>query len=597
MMQAYEFFQLTEEQRAIVELPVDARVLVTAGPGTGKTHTMTARIYHMVRELNVAPGAEILILTFTRAAVREIRRRCRGVGGDLSYVSAITFDSFASRLLRRLHPEALETPAAYDERIEAARRLIETNADTHALLSQFQHVFVDEIQDLVGVRSSFVKAILEHSGAGFSLFGDPAQSIYNYQLDGQSRDVGSMELYEWIVNRYPDVLQCRLTKNHRARSRLARWALKYGKSLTDDPVDYHEVYEQLVRDIDSYEPSIPLSELSTAIKSFAAPGKTAVLCRTNGECQRVSQCLWDEGISHTIRRRAEERHIPKWLALALRDFEGVEIRSVRLKERLRNAGVSDPDSVYDTLSRMAGGTRTGLRVPDLRDRLARGLIPDELEPVEEHNIVVSTIHRAKGLEFDTVLFLWSSPAIEQEYPGEEARVLYVALTRPVKNLVRVGFDGFPGLIYEDRSERWIERRHGWRLRRIEVNDSDVSTEGPPGSLAATPRERLEIQHYLGERVHPGDPVTLVNADPNGALPHLCFHIQHGDKIIGTTNPTFSRALDRLITNNWRPGRIRDVRVSGVRTVVGDPAQTKRIELGSHGLWLVPEISGLGNLGN
>ena len=44
---------LTEEQRAVSEAPVGARQLVIAGPGTGKTHTLVARLAHLVEEEEV----------------------------------------------------------------------------------------------------------------------------------------------------------------------------------------------------------------------------------------------------------------------------------------------------------------------------------------------------------------------------------------------------------------------------------------------------------------------------------------------------------------------------------------------------------------
>lgn len=597
MMEAAWVFQLTSEQRAVVELPVEARILVTAGPGTGKTHTMTARIYHLVNELDVAPGAEILVLTFTRAAVREIRKRCRDVGGRLNYILASTFDSFGSRLLRHFRPDALGTWGSYDERIRAATKLIETDEEARSWLSRYRHVFVDEVQDLVGVRSSFVKAVLEHSGAGFSLFGDPAQSIYNFQLTGKDRELGSREFFQWVADRFPHLMRCTLTVNHRARSTMARTVLDYGRVLGSENVDHEEVYRNLVATIDTYEPSISVKELGRFIPSLLGSGTVAVLGRTNGECLDVSETLWEQGIAHTVRRRAEDRYIPKWVALAFRGFTGVDIRAKALKQRLLTARVSDPDMVYDSLRRLTGGSASGLRVPDLRERLQWGLFPDELEPVDEENVVVSTIHRAKGLEFSTVLFLWDSSWSEQEYPGEEARVLYVALTRPVRNLVRVRFERWPGLLYDDRLERWIVKRYGWQLRRVEVNTSDVSVDIPPGALASSSAERVDVQTYLSDHVRPGDEVTLVNADQEGRLPHLCFYIEHRGKVVGTTNEGFSRILRRAIRGDWRPGRIHNLRIVGVRTVVGDPSITMRAGLGNHGFWLVPEISGMGILGN
>ena len=48
---------LTEEQRAVSEAPVGARQLVIAGPGTGKTHTLVARLAHLVEEEEVFSGS------------------------------------------------------------------------------------------------------------------------------------------------------------------------------------------------------------------------------------------------------------------------------------------------------------------------------------------------------------------------------------------------------------------------------------------------------------------------------------------------------------------------------------------------------------
>ena len=38
----------------------------------------------------------------------------------------------------------------------------------------------------------------ETEAGGFTLFGDPAQGIYNYQLEGEARRICSAVLYEWI---------------------------------------------------------------------------------------------------------------------------------------------------------------------------------------------------------------------------------------------------------------------------------------------------------------------------------------------------------------------------------------------------------------
>jgi DNA helicase-2/ATP-dependent DNA helicase PcrA len=67
---------LNPEQRRAAEHAGGA-ALVLAGPGTGKTHTLVARMLHLIRERGVDPGS-ILALTFTNRAAAEMRRRLAG---------------------------------------------------------------------------------------------------------------------------------------------------------------------------------------------------------------------------------------------------------------------------------------------------------------------------------------------------------------------------------------------------------------------------------------------------------------------------------------------------------------------------------------
>ncbi len=65
---------LTPEQLAVVRAPTDRCVLVNAGPGTGKTHVLVERFFHLVTEKGLAIP-DVLMVTFTRKAAREMRER------------------------------------------------------------------------------------------------------------------------------------------------------------------------------------------------------------------------------------------------------------------------------------------------------------------------------------------------------------------------------------------------------------------------------------------------------------------------------------------------------------------------------------------
>jgi len=90
---------LNPEQRQAVEA-IEGAVLVLAGPGSGKTRVLTHRIAHMIQ--GGITSWQILAVTFTNKAAREMRHRLDGlIGEEGKEVMMGTFHSICSRLLRR----------------------------------------------------------------------------------------------------------------------------------------------------------------------------------------------------------------------------------------------------------------------------------------------------------------------------------------------------------------------------------------------------------------------------------------------------------------------------------------------------------------
>ena len=106
------FAGLNPEQRAAVEA-VDGPVLVLAGAGTGKTKVLTTRLAHILATGRARPW-ELLVVTFTNKAAREMRERIAAIIGPsaegLRWLG--TFHSVAAQILRR-HAELVGLKSNY----------------------------------------------------------------------------------------------------------------------------------------------------------------------------------------------------------------------------------------------------------------------------------------------------------------------------------------------------------------------------------------------------------------------------------------------------------------------------------------------------
>jgi DNA helicase-2/ATP-dependent DNA helicase PcrA len=262
---------LDPEQRAAVEC-VNGPLLIVAGPGTGKTRTLTHRIAYLIAERGVKPE-QCLAVTFSRRAASELEERLaallpRGAGrpvvatfhglgltilreqaeaaglapgfrvatpAERAGIAGELFGltpSKAERLLEEMGevrcgrkegaaPELAGRIKAYEEALEG-RGLVDFDdllLQPLALLRarpdlaegyrrRFPWISVDEYQDVDPLQSALLR-ILAPPGANLCAIGDPDQSIYGFR----GADVG---IFLRFRADYPTARVVHLTRNYRS---------------------------------------------------------------------------------------------------------------------------------------------------------------------------------------------------------------------------------------------------------------------------------------------------------------------------------------------------------------------------------------------
>ncbi|MER8116202.1 UvrD-helicase domain-containing protein [Streptomyces sp. NPDC094031] len=611
---------LTDEQLAVVEQSWDARVLVTAGAGAGKTHTLVRRLDALCGHEDpeqTLDAAEILVLTFSRAAARELRERISRHGERAHRVRARTFDAWAYEVLLQAYPDGEWGTVGFDERIAGATRAIEKGALEIGDAVPPAHVVIDEVQDLLGGRRELVETLLDRyqDSCGFTVVGDAAQSVYGFQIEdlGERADETG-RFFDWLRCSYPDdLVELHLTQNFRATTTEARVALALGPRLQrlSGPDEVGTLYDEL-RDL-LLDPANGMGGLDDefTLDSLRDLSDTcAVLTRDNQQALVISDLLHTHGIDHRLRRPLEERPVPYWVAELLRRTEANALTEGRFRTLLADIPLPyepDANALWTVLRRAARGAGRGvLDLDRLRQTVAQGGFPDEAADPETANVVVSTVHRAKGLEFDRVIVLTPPTLAElhKRYHDEldlpaEARALYVAMTRARQDLYHVAPPEPP--IFRRVGGRQHGRRYlgSWRSYDrygIVAEPGDVSRDDPPGPET----DAVATQMYLLEQVRPGHEVLLRRRHnlPLGDAESPPYALVHEGREIGEASQRFREELFQVQKVNrtwdpWWPDEIHGLRIDTLETVTGSTAAGANAGLGERGVWIAPRITGIG----
>ena len=604
-------FSPTSEQKPVIEAPTKARLFVEAGPGTGKTESLVSRIKFLFSSEGLNPS-QVLVLSFSVAAVKELKKRAKAQGdaSDLNFVEFRTFDSFASRFLRQIIPSDELSRLNYDERILRATDELKNNSSAARLVESFRHVFLDEMQDLVGVRAEFAFELLNAVKPGFTLFGDSAQGIYDFTIEDGPSQTTSRDLVDLIRENFSDLNERhRFTLNHRVsgNEHLETLAHKGRTLLLESP---QKAWDYLQHELGSLadhgstgKPNICQSLLD---------GSTCVVCRTNGQVFRLAGELLKAGIPFQLSRDKNEFLPPAWLGRVFFNWQDDPIRKKPFVDRAMSIlGVDEnvAGGLWAELLAACGSPRSvSFSLADLRSALIDGIaLPEnDLYPRNNDVIHLSTIHRSKGREFGNVIVVMNDKSdshsmgrAENKVDDEaEPRVLFVALTR-ARNTVHRMSSAARGIWLPD--QRWLRTFSGdngfVKLSSIQVGiERDINHE----SFAYGSFEDVEeSQNWLLKNALPGSRVELWLEESDSLYPR--YKIMLSNVLLGYMSENFGKSVYYTLKdlNRGNPKRF-PVRISGIWvkeiiTAVGNLSSDEvDSTLRTSGLWMSLALGGLGN---
>lgn len=589
----YEFKEILDPT-IIIKADIRSKIFVNAGPGTGKTYSVIKRLLYILQNELASPDC-VLVLCYTRAAKAVIMERIEQeiANGKLpieaNTLNVCTFDSFATSYLSTVEEdfESLD----YNKRIEIFNKTIKRDMFDH-----FEYLIVDEMQDLVNERALMVLNILKNINCGYILLGDKCQAIYDYDC-GDEKTIDSTKFYKLLNDVLPDnVSKYELIKNNRQNGKLANFSNNIRQALLySDIIEQNKFVLNAINSIDvvqqKAEKFIPETEYGI---------KTAILCRNNGEAEYISSFFHSKGIEHTLLRGTNHAlKLHRWIADMFWDYCEPKIGKRDFIERylLRiNDDIEEAESRFDVLCSVCNIKSNELKLSDLTTALIKLVdIYPELTNAENDTLTVSTIHRAKGREFDKVYLLQSDFNIQYQN-AEEARVRYVGITRPKVEIE---------VVRKDKPNNWyfIKNNNGRGIKtaiKPYFNNQTYCTNIVVGLnsdvdnisfVSEKTIDSLTNQQYIAEKVNINDKVELIRD-----LQSNIYSIYHNGYVIGTLSNEiandFWNAISKTGDKRNIPVRLYDVYVSNIITIVNNSFDENiPLRFRESKMWLGIEITG------
>lgn len=447
------FGMLSKRQKEIIDDHESRCIVVAAGPGSGKTRVLVHKLASLLL-LEDVKHEQLLMLTFSRAAATEFKQRLMQlIGNAAHFVEIKTFHSYCFDLLGRVGnlDEAGDVVKQAAEMINNGE--VEPNRISKTVL------VIDEAQDMSKDDYALVSALMKaNEEMRVIAVGDDDQNIYEF------RGSNSRYLYELTQTEHSRFIE--MTENYRSLRHIVDAANDFARnirqrikstpiiSMSQEDGEVRIVkhpYEILEKKVYMYQPileDVTLLLGSNASKETDASSRKknetiSILTQTNEEAVIMLALLHSHNIKAKLVQSmdglrfwnlAEVRYFLKKI-----DQGSKETKSPIIPDDIWEAAKQQTVQKYAS-SQALPYLRRSLQVfeqtnrakyySDLREFVFESSVEDFCD-ISKSDIVVSTIHKAKGHEFDHVLMLITHP----EHPTDDIlRRYYVGMTRAKRTL-------------------------------------------------------------------------------------------------------------------------------------------------------------------
>lgn len=206
-------------------------MLVIAGPGSGKTTVLTARIRNLIEEYSVNP-ANILVITFTKAAANEMKSRFNNMMGRSTNVTFGTFHAVFFMILRAAYNYSVDSIIKEDVRQNIIKQAIERSRlepdDLNEMISNITGEISRVKTEAIDINAYYSASCPE----------EEFRDIYKYYVKTLKK-MGLIDFDDML-------LYCHELLTTR-RDILAKWQQKYQYILIDEFQDINKIQYDIIK--------------------------------------------------------------------------------------------------------------------------------------------------------------------------------------------------------------------------------------------------------------------------------------------------------------------------------------------------------------